>query len=577
LLTISLLPGILAADQQDPQYRVRLFWLHPPASIDIAPSEEATSTVLPVLSFNECKDCRLRNTLRLTAAAAGLVAGERFPQPMKHLHVQGIFQLRLPDGGWQELRGGLEVSSEGDALAITWIASRPDYLVAVLAGEAGGLAEQEALRAIAVAARSYAFASPARHAGEGFDFCDTTHCQNLRLAGRTNRLANAVADTRGELLWEKGKPLPGFYHKNSGGHTLDASLAWPEIRFRALRGVPDEWSAAEGWSTSLNRRDIANALRAEGFAVSEGNLTLEPGNRAQGGQLLEVFLNRQPMRARDFRFAIGRRIGWQHIRSDNYEIEDADDRYHFAGRGAGHGVGLSQQGAERMAAAGKSYREILRHYFPGARVGIAAQGIEWKVSRGDTIELYFDHSGDIEILALAEAQLAALTSRTGWRAPRMVRIYVYADIDTYRNRTGNAGDVAATTSVANMHLQPVSQLRRRGMLERVLRHELVHAAMAEAGTRLPLWFEEGLARYLAGPEYTAVSDLRFDTLASLDEAIESADSVRRRAAYAQAHGLVQQAVNRFGERAVLGWAVSGLGEREDVFAALLHNGRSGRQ
>ena len=96
-----------------------------------------------------------------------------------------------------------------------------EYIAGVLAGETGNFKSDEALKAMAVAARTYAMHFGSRHALEHFDFCDTTHCQDLRIAGITDRLRKIVQSTAGEVLWYEGKPAATYYHANCGGMTED--------------------------------------------------------------------------------------------------------------------------------------------------------------------------------------------------------------------------------------------------------------------------------------------------------------------------------------------------------------------
>jgi stage II sporulation protein D len=80
------------------------------------------------------------------------------------------------------------------------------YVAGVLAGECSTFQSDEALKAMAVAARTYAARLRGRHASEGFDFCATTHCQRFESRNVPARLTRAVAATEGELLWYDGEP-----------------------------------------------------------------------------------------------------------------------------------------------------------------------------------------------------------------------------------------------------------------------------------------------------------------------------------------------------------------------------------
>src|SRR5205085_4823263 len=96
-------------------------------------------------------------------------------------------------------------------------------------------------------------------------------------------------------------------------------------------------------------------------------------DRTTSGRVKRVTIDGRAVGATEFRFAIGRTLGWDKVRSDLYQLEDRGDAIAFRGRGQGHGVGLCQTGAEAMGTGGRSYREILAYYYPGTALGINAQ------------------------------------------------------------------------------------------------------------------------------------------------------------------------------------------------------------
>src|SRR5580658_5479849 len=113
------------------------------------------------------------------------------------------------------------------------------YVAAVLAGESSLFKSDEALKAMAVAARTYGIRFRSRHASQGFDLCATTHCQRIELGAVTPRL-QAVADaTAGELLWYQGKLALTPYSGNCGGRTEDVSEVWPGVPAPYLRSRED--------------------------------------------------------------------------------------------------------------------------------------------------------------------------------------------------------------------------------------------------------------------------------------------------------------------------------------------------
>jgi len=414
------------------------------------------------------------------------------------------------------------------------------YVAAVLAGESGVFQSTEALKAMAVAARTYGVQMRGRHAAEGFDLCDTTHCQRVVSGAVTARLTAAAEATSGELLWTAGKPAFTPYTRDCGGRI-------------------DPWCLKQpGWTWSADPQQIVNALHHASLNVPEHLARVSILERTASGRASVLLLSgSQTMRisASSFRFAIGRELGWNTLPSDLYEVRTVNGHPTFEGRGAGNGVGLCQVGAEAMGRAGKTYREILAFYYPGAELGLNAQGVRWQRLSGESISLLTTRPDqDRAVLSAAGRFNRRLAARTGWPALRDIEIRVYPDVETFRNATGEPGWVAAHSSGHRIDLQPVAALRSRGVLESTVQHELLHVAMeAHAAPGLPLWFREGMADYLENPHAGGVA--RIPSEADLRQ---TGDAARARRAYAEAAAMVGSLVRTYGEATVLGWVSSGL-------------------
>jgi len=432
------------------------------------------------------------------------------------------------------------------------------YVAAVVAGEGGVLKSPAARQALAIAARSYAVRMRGRHSADGYDFCDTTHCQRADLAAITPAIEAAAAQTARQLLWYNGSVAYTPYSRDCGGRTEDAAALWPEQAAPYLRSQLDPYCVRAGslkwqWTAdpvktaaALLRAGLRTPARLENIAVTERT----PSGRARtlvlsgSGESLRVS-------AGSFHAAVGREIGWNTVQSERYEVRGLT----FQGTGSGHGIGLCQRGADQMGAEGHSYRDILGFYYPGTAVGATSRGISWQRLGGDSITLMTTQPDrDGEVLALAQTLLTALSRRTGWPAPPGIEIRAYPTLDAFRDATGEPGWVAAHTDGRRVHLQPVSLLRARGALESVLRHELLHLLMeAQAAPNLPLWFREGLVEQLNRGNAAAGSDTPADSALR-----QTADAKEARRAYAQASAAVQTLVQRYGEGTVLGWVRTGL-------------------
>ena len=271
-----------------------------------------------------------------------------------------------------------------------------EYIAGVLAGETGNFKSDEALKAMAVAARTFAMHFGSRHALDGFDFCDTTHCQDLRLAGINPHLRQIAEATAGEVLWYDGEPAATYYYANCGGTTEDGQyiLGNNEAPAPYLKQHSDRYCIRDGgsqWSSEISRRELQTALADDGITIPGKLRSVSVLHRTPSGRvefLRVVGSSNVTVSGLLFRSAVGRHIGWERLKSNWYDVSARGDQIVFHGRGRGHGVGLCQIGAEVMGEEGHSYREILAFYYPGTRLGISAQGIAWQQLANEDIELF---------------------------------------------------------------------------------------------------------------------------------------------------------------------------------------------
>lgn len=434
----GMLPGRGTFDSQ--RVSVRLFWQSPPVQLNLGPGDYAAGTLVE-------------------AGGARLLA----PGPLK-------------------------VEKKGGRFLLTASLPLEEYVAAVLHGEAGGFRHVESRKAMAVAARTYAARFRGRHAEEGFDFCDTTHCQDARFVLKARGdLVSAVEDTDGEMLWWQGRPAAAYYHADSGGW-LEGSGEGPYLREK--RDVWWQDVAEARWTWSVGVKDLAAALHLT-FVRPEFRVTArEASGRARA---LDVFGH--PAEAAAFRMAVGRELGWEKLPSRLFEVEEKERRLVFRGRGRGHGMGMAQTSAERMAAAGKSYREILGEYYAGAKVSFTASGLQWKVLRGSRVSLWTVNEGrDRAVLVEAERSLVELERLTGMRVEPVLR--VYPSREAFRDATGILEQVQGATRGRQVRLMAGASLAAQVA---TIRHELLHALL-ETNTKeaWPGWLREGMVLALLG-------------------------------------------------------------------------------
>jgi stage II sporulation protein D len=261
-----------------------------------------------------------------------------------------------------------------------------EYVFGVLAAEGSVETEPEALKALAVIARTYALKNLRRHARDGFDLCDTTHCQRFMPVrdegarpGFYELVRRAVRETAGEVLREpRGGVAESYFSAACGGRTADISKLWGERAAPPyLRGVRDDFCAGanQAWTDVIPSAQLLKALRADGRSDVGARLdSVRVLRRDETGRAEMIALegeHRRTLRGWDFKIIVGRTLGWNVLKSSRFDVTRAGSAYVFRGTGFGHGLGLCQAGAHTMAARGASYRQILGQYFPGTSVGRA--------------------------------------------------------------------------------------------------------------------------------------------------------------------------------------------------------------
>jgi stage II sporulation protein D len=380
---------------------------------------------------------------------------------------------------------------------------------------------------MAVAARTYAVRHRGRHSAEGFDFCDTTHCQDLRLAARSERLRAAVEATEAELLWYEGTPADTYYSRHCGGTTEAGDAPY-------LRQQSDTFCIATGraeWHCELQKQGLGGAVTIL--------------SRTPSGRVAQLRAGSRRISATDFQLSVGRTLGWDTIRSNFYDLIDHGDRILFQGYGSGHGIGLCQIGAEQRGLAGQSYHQILAFYYTGTAPGVGAQGFKWTRMDGERVDAYSTHPHeDRDAVASGDRAVREAESRSGIPIGARPRLRIYPTITAFRDATGEPGYVAASTASRTVRMQPVAMMRATGKLDATLLHEMLHIAVeSQANPKTPMWFREGLVLYLSG------------TRAPVANGSGPEQDLRR--SYQSALARVRALVEHHGRAAVMQWLRSG--------------------
>lgn len=273
--------------------------------------------------------------------------------------------------------GWLQIRSREGRLEIVNVLPLETYVLGVVDGELGSiLFNPESLKAQIVASRSYVLASRWRHKRDGFDFCDSPHCQVF--GGTASIRADfkmAMEESRGQYLSFRGRPAPGFFHDNCGGKTAFVQDIWKAPAAPFLQSVSDGEDSSlchlapfSRWQFSARREELRTCFYDAGWIEHQDALDtlrvirLNPSSRAH--QVLIQSNHPRWVSAREFRRTVNAFFHTEVLKSTYFVIDKTKDGFEFHGKGWGHGVGLCQWGAIAMGRDGKTYREILKHYYP---------------------------------------------------------------------------------------------------------------------------------------------------------------------------------------------------------------------
>ena len=364
------------ASADDSMADIRLYSLHKISSISLEPGGQDV-----FLGSRRLGPSRI-----FSRGASVTLEGKIKAGPAKNLKIAargaGVW-LSGPGLPRRYYTGDLVFSPVRNYLRIINTVPAEAYLAGVVTGEAGDLSRLEAYKAQAVAARTYLVKNMKNHAGEGYNLCDSTHCQLYTGTGAISPMARAAVEaTRGEILLYKGTPADAYYHSVCGGRTEDMSFVWPPERAPYLIPVKDGPTGRPycsiapdfKWKTKIYYTGLTRLARQAGWIVSDEEtkgLRISAWGPSGRAAELEIYTQRRRVKvqATDFYHGIGRRAGWNAVRSTYFRLIPGRDYVMLDGLGSGHGVGMCQWGAEGMARKGFKYRDILKHYYPGTEIG----------------------------------------------------------------------------------------------------------------------------------------------------------------------------------------------------------------
>lgn len=298
-----------------------------------------------------------------------LVGEERFA--LSGLRIEPSREATINLNG-HRLRGILEIVRQQDAslLVINHVALE-DYLQGVLSKEAPYYWPAEALKAIAIAARTYALFQRLSKTSVEYDV--TSDVLSQVYAGKTGekwRTNRIVKDTAGQILLYQGRVFPAFYHSTCGGISEDARVmgSFDLAPLKGKRACPYcHESPFYRWQRLVTAADLAWAVKQQRATSIWPVTNLEIASRTPSGRVAQVHLLGSKvltLSGYDFR----QLLGFSTIRSTAFSITREGEAFLLRGQGWGHGVGLCQWGAAELARRGLRAHEILAFYYPQAEV-----------------------------------------------------------------------------------------------------------------------------------------------------------------------------------------------------------------
>lgn len=361
-----------------------LSWVHAADDVRVALSEEAgriTVASAGDLRLEMPAGDRIDVASEVTIIPKGqelqvddhLVQGDRLAIQGTHEGLQVTLQAEPPDAANPQwvVYGGLEITVRNGHLLVVNVVDLEDYVAGVVSSEVNPEWHEELLRTQAVAARTYVLHKKLRNGGQPFDVYASV--QDQVYTGRQNvndAVLDAVNQTHGQILTYEGRPIFAVYSSTTAGPTEDAMNVWDKDLPYLKGGVDcpfDQKSPWYEWQATIPFHEIQARLKDAGYPIG-WLATLAPYRMTAVGRVKDVRVLHSRgeliVPGNEFR----RILGYAKVRSTRFVIERIDRHVVFAGKGAGHGVGLCQWGAKEMAELGYPYQSILRYYYPGTEI-----------------------------------------------------------------------------------------------------------------------------------------------------------------------------------------------------------------
>jgi stage II sporulation protein D len=271
-----------------------------------------------------------------------------------------IFQIRFHNGKIKarEYDNDLYIKTSRNSLVLINDVNFEKYIAGVVESEGGAKANIAYYKAQAILCRTYAANFYKRHLKQGYNLCDAVHCQAY--VGRcrySKAIVEATKATQGLVLVDENRNLiEATFYSNSGGESCNSEDVWNK-RIPYLRGKEDPFSVGQPsytWTKTIPRDQWEEYLKKKGYPISDSaDLSFDQFNRKKylATDCTDSLLLLTTVRT-----------DWK-LKSTFFCIDSRENEIVIYGKGFGHGVGMSQEGAMEMARQGYSYQDILHFYY----------------------------------------------------------------------------------------------------------------------------------------------------------------------------------------------------------------------
>ncbi len=253
-----------------------------------------------------------------------------------------------------------------------------EYLQGVVPSEMGQIDRElfEAIKAQAVAARTYAYAHKGKYDNFGFDVYATVQDQVYDGMNVESELVNrAIKKTKDQILVYQREPIEAKYHSTCGGRTANFSDIWGDSSPPYLTSVDDPFckqSPHYRWETDISFSQLMKSLGYDSLR-NERIKAIKLKRSTETGRVIEITVITSLREEKIPKWKIRKVLAGEEsltgmLKSTYFDMKVTNGKIKINGRGHGHGVGMCQYGAMGMARAGYNYKKILKHYYPNTRL-----------------------------------------------------------------------------------------------------------------------------------------------------------------------------------------------------------------